>query len=57
MPKAIADGHLLYLIFVCLVAMRTALKILRKSFKKSYELSAHLLPDVQMKKDFSQIFK
>lgn len=33
MPKAIADGHLLYLIFVCLVAMRTALKILRKSLK------------------------
>ena len=36
MPKAIADGHLLYLIFVCLVAMRTALKIIRKSIRKSF---------------------
>ena len=24
MPEAIADGHLLYLIFVCRVAMRTS---------------------------------
>ena len=34
MSEAIADGHLLYLIFVCLVAMRTSLKIIKKLNKK-----------------------
>ena len=46
MPKAIADGHLLYLIFVCLVAMRTSLKIkgkLNKKIIKGYAIPAVLI--------------